>query len=48
MVALTSGLHRRPPYCTPPQQEDNQSAIVWVRGPLKRLQATSVETSGQN
>ncbi|OSX73465.1 hypothetical protein BU14_0346s0018 [Porphyra umbilicalis] len=29
------------------KQEDNQSAIVWARGPLERLQATGVETSGQ-
>jgi len=39
-AALTFGLQRRPPYLSPPQQEDNHLAIATARAPLERLQAT--------
>jgi len=39
-AALTCGLQRRPPYFSPPQQEDNHLAIATARATLERLQAT--------
>ena len=39
-AALTFGLQRRPPYFSPPQQEDNLLAIATARVPLERLQST--------
>ena len=39
-AALSFGLQRRPPYFSPPQQEDNRLAIAMARAPLELLQAT--------